>query len=100
MCAVTAAPGPAGVRVWAVMSRDGGHEGGACRRRALMLPISSPQAAAEGDRGHQQRPRLCQDPADAGVEPKRVTGAQMAAAIQRELEMTKRVVKAKNITLD
>ena len=29
----------AGVRVWAVMSRDGGHEGGARRRRALMLPI-------------------------------------------------------------
>jgi hypothetical protein len=34
------------------------------------------------------------------VEPKRVTGAQMAAAIQRELEVTKRLVKAKNITLD
>jgi tripartite-type tricarboxylate transporter receptor subunit TctC len=38
--------------------------------------------------------------ADAGVEPKRVTGAQMAAAIQRELKVTKRLVKAKNITLD
>ena len=27
-----ASPGPAGVCVWAVMSRDGGHEGGARRR--------------------------------------------------------------------
>jgi len=47
MCAVTAAPGPTGVRVWEVMSRDGGHAGGARRWRALMLPsLCRPSGAA------------------------------------------------------
>ena len=39
MCAMTAAPGPAGGRVWEVMSRGRGHAWGARRRRALMLAI-------------------------------------------------------------
>src|SRR6266404_3617511 len=47
---VTAAPGPAGVRVWAVLSRDGGHEGGARRRRALMLPILAQRQGVRSSR--------------------------------------------------
>jgi hypothetical protein len=39
MCAMTAAPGPAGGRVWEVMSRGRRHAWGARRRRALMLAI-------------------------------------------------------------
>jgi hypothetical protein len=37
---------------------------------------------------------------DAGVEPRLLMGAQMAAAIRRELELAQRLVKARNITLD
>jgi hypothetical protein len=37
ICAVAAAPGAASVRVWPLMSGDGGHEGGARCRRGLML---------------------------------------------------------------
>jgi len=36
----------------------------------------------------------------AGVEPRLLMGAQMAAAIRRKLELTQRLVKARNITLD
>ncbi len=42
MCTVASAPGAPGaasVRVWEVMSLGRGHEGGAHRRRALMLAI-------------------------------------------------------------
>jgi hypothetical protein len=41
---VPAAPGPAGVRVWAVMSRDGGHEGGA--RRLALIDNADPERLA------------------------------------------------------
>src|SRR5262249_12856414 len=39
MCAVAAAPGPAGVRVWAIMSRARAQGRGGRRRRVLVLAI-------------------------------------------------------------
>ena len=39
--AVASAPGAVGVRVWAIMSGGGGHEGGGRCRRAFMLTILS-----------------------------------------------------------
>ncbi|MDB5871211.1 MAG: putative Bug-like extra-cytoplasmic solute receptor, TTT-family [Ramlibacter sp.] len=45
-------------------------------------------------------PALLRILADSGAEPRNATQAQMTSAIQRELEMTSRLVKAKNITLE
>jgi hypothetical protein len=39
MCAVAAAPGPAGVRVWQITSREWSPRGGRPPRRVLMLAI-------------------------------------------------------------
>jgi hypothetical protein len=39
MCTVASAPAAFRVRVWHLMSRGRGHEGGARRRRSFVLPI-------------------------------------------------------------
>ena len=61
---------------------------------AIIKRLQSAITVINGD------PSFIKTLADAGVEPRLVMGAQMAAAIRRELELTQRLVKARNIRPD
>jgi len=69
----------------------------------LWVPRARPTPSSNGCRAIStinSDPSFIKTLTGAGVEPRLLVGAQMAAAIRRELELTQRLVKARNITLD